>query len=117
MKLWIAIVVLMFATVGHAGKAEAAGFFYTGSVLLERCESDSPADLNTCYGYLAGINDITLTYDDWGDMTEGFCVPDGVRASQLSKVVIKGLNERPEKLHKDASSLVANIFYEAFPCD
>ena len=114
-RQWIAIVVLTCATVGHAGKAEAGYLF--GSDLLERCESGGATGTGICNGYLAGIVDITLTYDAWGFMNKGFCIPKDVTLSQLQKVAIKGLNERPEKLHKDASSLVANIFYEAFPCD
>ena len=112
---WIAIVVLMFATVGHAGKAEA--IYYTGSQLLEECESDSVAKQNVCVGYLAGIADITATYDGWGDMTKEFCVPDGATLGQLRKVVIKGLNEKPEELHLSAASLVFHDFNSAFPCD
>ena len=104
----------MFATVGHAGKAEAS--YYSGSQLLEWCESDSVAMANACVGYLAGIVDITGTYDDWGKMNKGFCVPMGVYQSQLQKVAIKGLNEKPEELHLIASSLVFHIFRDAFPC-
>ena len=115
MKLWIAIAVLMLATVGHAGKAEAT--FYQGSELLERCESDIFAKQNVCIGYLAGISDITDDYDAWGFMDKYFCIPEDATLSQLQKVVIKGLNEKPEKLHMGASSLVFNIFLEAFPCD
>ena len=115
MKLWIAIVVLTFATVGHAGKAEAG--YLTGSELLERCEGDIVARKNTCTGYLMGIDDITGTYDGWGDMNKEFCIPLDVKTSQLEKVVIKGLNEMPENLHLSASSLVFIIFRKAFPCD
>ena len=52
-----------------------------------------------------------------GDMNKEFCIPKNVGTTQLRKVVIKGLNENPERLHHSASSLVFNIFYEAFPCD
>ena len=105
----------MFATVGHAGKAEAG--FLSGSVLLERCESDSVAAQNACFGYLSGISDITATYDAWGDMNKEFCIPDNVLTTQLQKVAIKGLNEMPEKLHADASGLIWIVFNKAFPCD
>lgn len=114
MKLWIAIVVLMFATVGQAGKAEAS--YYDGSQLLEWCEGDD-ANKIACVAYLAGMSDITDTYDNWGVLKErDFCIPDSATLSQLVKVVIKGLNEKPENLHLTASSLVFNIFYKAFPC-
>lgn len=117
MKLWIAIVVLMFATVGHAGKAEA-GAFYSGSELLEHCEGDMDLMLMSCNGYLAGISDTTSTYDDWGVLNKrNFCIPNSATLGQLQKVVIKGLNENPETLHLSASGLVVNILYKAFPCD
>ena len=115
MKLWIAIMVLMFTAVGHAGKVEAG--LYDGNELLERCESDSQSQVNMCRGFLAGIHDITGVYDAFGDMPKPFCVPEGVRLSQLQKVAIKGLNEEPETLHMDASSLIRLVFIEAFPCD
>ena len=115
-RLWIAIVVLTCATVGHAGKAEAFTFL-TGAELLETCESDSVTNQSVCTGFLMGINDITQAYDTWGDLSKEFCIPVGVGTSQLEKVVIKGLNERPEKLHLTASSQVVIVFKKAFPCD
>ena len=116
MKLWIASAVLMFAAVGHAGRAEAS--YYIGSQLLEWCESDSGTLQLGCAGYLAGISDVTETYDAWGLLRKrDFCTPQHVSLGQLQKVAIKGLNEKPEKLHLEASDLVANIFAEAFPCD
>lgn len=116
MKLWIAIVVMMFATVGHAGKAEA-GSYYTGSQVLEWCETGGTAGESICNGYLAGVHDITGTYDTLGDMNKEFCIPNNVGTVQLRKVAIKGLNERPEDLHMSASSLVLRVFYKAWPCD
>ena len=115
-RLWIAIAVLMFATVGHAGKAEA-GYYYKGAELLEWCESDSAIGRSVCNGYLTGISDITQTYDVWGDMSKEFCISPGVGTTQLQKVVIKGLNEKPEELHLSAASLVFHDFNSAFPCD
>lgn len=115
MKLWIAIAVLMFATVGHAGKAEAG--FYSGNELLERCESANSTKRVACLDYIAGIKDITETYDAWGVVSQTFCIPDSATLGQLQKVAIKGLNAEPEKLHRVAASRVVNIFYAAFPCD
>jgi hypothetical protein len=114
MKLWIAIAVMIFATVGYPGKAEAG--YYNGSTLLEFCESDGLEGL-VCHGYLAGMSDITNTYNDWGDMNKEFCIPESATLGQLDKVVTKGFNEVPEELHLPASVLVAVIFIEAFPCD
>ena len=50
-------------------------------------------------------------------MDKEFCILNSVDTSQLKKVFIKGANEIPEQLHLSASSIVWNIFAEAFPCD
>ena len=115
MRMWMAIALMMFAAGGYAGKAEAG--YYTADEILKYCEDERVAAANICTSYIAGINDITLNYETWGMMKPDFCIPKGATLGQLKKVVIKGLNEQPEKLHLSASSLINNIFYEAFPCD
>ena len=114
-RLWIAVAVLMFTAVGHAGRAEAS--FFSGTDLLEACESDQPSTHNVCMGYIAAIDDMHVTYAHWGFKDKEICVPDGVDTGQLRRGAIKGLNEKPEKLHKDAAPLVYFIMRSAFPCD
>ena len=113
--MWIAIAVMMFAAVGHAGKAEAQ--YLDGNALLGLFESDSVYEQGMCRGYLIGLDDVVTVYDYWDKLSTSFCVPDTVKSSQLQKVVIKGLNDKPEELHLAAAGLVHNIFLDAFPCD
>jgi hypothetical protein len=115
MKLWIAIVVLMFATVGHAGKAEA-GAFYTGSTLLEDCESDNVSDVNVCFGYLVGIADSSRTYDGLPVVPRTFCTPKDSVSGDLRRIFIRGANAKPKNLARNAATVVVGIFKEAFPC-
>ena len=115
-RMWMAIAVMMFAAVGHAGKAEATSYF-NAAELLEECESATAADVYGCTRYIAGMADMTTVYVAWGEINEKFRIPERVTLGQLRKVVIKGLNEVPEELHLQASSLVFNIFAKAFPCD
>ena len=116
MKLWIAIVMLMFATVGHAGKAEA-GQFVTANELLEWCESDDLTDYASCARYIIGVADTTDTYQKTGMIKPSiYCQPEGVSVGQLMKVVTKGLNERAEHLHEGAAGLTVVVFQKAFPC-
>ena len=112
-NLWIAIVVLMFATVGHADSLN----FITGSKLLSHCESDSLSDQRQCIGYLAGVSDITNAYAGMEMIHPMHCLPDGANLGQLQKVAIKGLNEMPEKLHEGAAGLALIVLIKAFPCD
>ena len=116
-KIWMAIAVMMFAAIGHAGTAEDGGRFLNGSKLLGWCESDSLHDQGACSGYVAGLSDITSTYEGSGLLDPLYCHPEGVTVGQLKKVVIKGLNERPEILHEGAAGLVAVAFMKAFPCN
>jgi hypothetical protein len=44
------------------------------------------------------------------------CVPDEATAGQLAKVVVKFLNDHPERLHEDAFGLIHDAFKAAFPC-
>ena len=81
MKIWMAIAVMMFAAVGHAGKAEAR--YLDGNALLENCEGESAADKTTCYGNLMGIEDTVDLYYNLGRLNKGWCIPDGVSAGQL----------------------------------
>lgn len=67
-----------------------------------------------CNGYITGVVDASR-----GIAWDGtrFCEPDIYSDSQLKKIVIKYLNDHPEKLHKAAGSLVQAALYEAFPCE
>ena len=67
--------------------------------------------------YLAGIVDITVADKGWGMIKPDFCMPAGVTLNQVRKVAIKGLNERPERLHLSAASQINDTFRDAFPCD
>ena len=93
------------------------GMFLSGSDLLQKCESDSVAESNTCDGYILGILDFQEALVGWSRLDEPiFCTPDSAISGQLIKVVIKYLNEHPEKLHFAASGAVTNALGIAFPC-
>ena len=97
--------------------AQSQAAFYSGSDLLQRCESDSDAPYNTCAGYIMGIVDYQDTLLGWSYLDEPkFCVPLSATGTQLVKVVTKRLNEHPEHLDFSAPSLVANALNDAFPC-
>jgi hypothetical protein len=109
MKYLILLIALLPAT-------SFAGTFKTGLALLEECEASTTSHkVWKCHGYIQGIHDAHNTYAALTDMTPNFCIPAGVNSTQLVKVVVKHLNEHPEKLHLTASSQVTNALYIAFP--
>lgn len=97
--------------------AQSQAGFVSGNKLLQTCDSNENGALNSCYGYIAGANDYQQAMVGWGYIDKPpYCLSESVTTDQLVKVVTKYLNERPEKLHLDAGSLVANALNNAFPC-
>ena len=80
-------------------------------------QGESWFDKGYCSGYIIGVSDTADTLAVWKGFAESICTPQGVTSGQLQKVVVKHLNEHPEKLHLRASSLVLNVLTEAFPCE
>jgi len=95
--------------------SQAARSMYTGSELLDFCSKDQEPDWGVCLGFIVGVS----SSFDCEQLLLGrfsFQPPDGATAGQMKKIVIKYLNERPEKLHLPAASLAAAALSEAFPC-
>lgn len=91
-------------------------YFFSGNDLLKFCESDNPAELSQCIGYIASAEDTHEALVDWGHLPPQMCVPPGPTLGQLQKVLLKYLKGRPENLHLAAGSMVLNALTEAFPC-
>ena len=92
-----------------------------GNELLAECTKEGTEtvdymDISHCYGYIEGIADVHYTFVAWGHMQPLFCVPKNVTGGQVKKIVVKWLDENPEKLHLGAGSLVSGgALYHAFP--
>ena len=58
-----------------------------------------------------------VTSDPIGhEKSVGVCIPEGAKSLQWAKVVVKWLNDHPEKLHDPAVIAVYLAMKEAFPC-
>ena len=113
---YLLMIVLLFSS------NQAAAGFFSGSELLERCEArlsetGNTARGNTCFGFVVGISDSHDNFTMWGKMSPLWCSPDNVGTDQLIRIVTKYLQEHPESLHLEASSLVSNALNFAFPCE
>jgi len=94
--------------------------FENGNTLLARCTTTKAETLYyqeqaRCLAYISGISDAHNTFVAWGYMEPRFCLPNSVTRDQLEKIVVKYLNENPEKLHFTAASSINNALYGAFP--
>jgi hypothetical protein len=89
----------------------------TGNKLLDYCRApENSAIGGSCTGYVVSAVDTHEAWVDWNEIEPYFCTPAGVTGRQLAQVVVKYLNENPEKLHLSAGSLVLNALGTAFPC-
>lgn len=90
---------------------------FTGNDLLQRCGSEALSDQTFCLGYIAGVLD---SYRDLnGTLEPGagiFCEPSGSTGRQYAAVIVKYLNENPERLHARGSYLALTAMTKAFPC-
>ena len=96
--------------------AQSQAAFYTGSDLLQRCESDSAVRYGACLGYIMAVVDVRENLAWLEVFPKTICAPESASSGQLVKVVTKYLNENPEQLHNSAGGSVQNALFSAFPC-
>ena len=118
LSLVVASLFMFFPTIA------AAGHYSDGKVLHEACreaiklfDSRGKADpflAGSCLGYLRAANDMYEIMVNNDNRT--ICIPSGLDVNHLILVVVKYLNEHPEKLQNVASSSVYEAFQEYFPC-
>jgi Rap1a immunity proteins len=74
-------------------------------------------DVGTCLGFISGVVDLnTMDLDILKKPIHAWCVPDGVTATQLAKVVVKYGNDHPGELHFPGVIVVVSALVGAFPC-
>lgn len=124
-------VLLMLLALGQPVAAETV-FRGDGNDLLRDCTFARAAQtepLGTqsdallagrCFGMVRGIvsfRELIFPYMEGNGFTKPVCFPEqGIAVEQAVRVVLKYLNDHPEKLHMDDAILVAVALADAFPC-
>lgn len=91
----------------------------TGNDLLRRCQGQSEnaaikiMNDTFCLGVIAGYTDALRVTPS----LKALCIPQNAEWEQRRKVVVKYMNEYPEKLHQYYGILILDAVAEAFPCD
>lgn len=115
MKLIVvaAVVSIGFAASSYAQNKNAADLTEntTGAELYEICKI---SDENCDSAALTIATAVFLYASSRGD--KSYCPPEKMGAIQARLVVMKYLQEHPEKLHEPAFNLVAVAMIRAFPC-
>ena len=103
----------------------AADHYSEGKVLQETCieaikffasrDKADPYMAGNCLGYIRAANDMYEIMVNNDKRT--ICIPSGLDDKLLVMIVVKYLNEHPEKLQGFASLSVYEAFQEYFPCN
>lgn len=113
MKRIIFVVVCLCA----ASWAEQPATRHTsGNDLRNYCQAvldhETGARAGICAGYINAYRELAEMLPD----EKLLCVPDGVGNEQFIRVLMKYLDQHPERLHVAAPQLIYDAMSEAFPC-
>jgi hypothetical protein len=102
--------------------------FGDGNELLSNCnaalkvkenslEGANWAQVGFCLGMIQGVTNLNLQYQGMLDKKALFCLPEsGIESGQAVRIVVKYLEDHPEKLYEKEVGLVSDAFREAYPC-
>ncbi len=101
-------------------QAEAA-IIWSGNHIYDLCQHYKADKLKGslgpgCFMYIAGVTQTLVLNDDTETMTSP-CPGKGVTDEQITDVVIKWLDDHPEKRDLPAPYIVMESLNKAFPCD
>lgn len=100
------------------GKAHADfRYFDDGNDLFSQCVVGDADNLKylkdaECRGFIIGVSDHLAMWRDTLDLPD--CKPAGVRKGQIVAIVVKYLENHPEKRHEPANELVMYALNSAF---
>jgi Rap1a immunity proteins len=100
-----------------------------GNELLRRCELlvsytegerpdvSSSGEMMFCAGFMQGITNMNLLYQQVLKSDAQFCLPEwGISNSHAARIVVKHLRDYPEELHRNEFVLAIWALNVAFPC-
>jgi hypothetical protein len=93
--------------------ADNFDFTHSGNDFLRVCESPSkPPDLirGACQGYVMGVLEGAILGP------QSYCPGPDVTSGQTYRIVVKFINDHPEKSDHETRTLIVNAAASAFPC-
>jgi|14_taG_2_1085336.scaffolds.fasta_scaffold186062_1 hypothetical protein len=88
--------------------------YESGNNLLKQCKVDVGLEKVTCLGYVTGVVDVLLARRPL--TTFEVCIPDGVSKGQIVAIVVKWLEDHPERRHFLAAGEIFYSLGAVFPC-
>ena len=94
--------------------------FMDGNTLAGLCSAEGGFESGGCVGYIAGVAD-AFDHRHWsntGGVDGGqYCIPESATREEIVGLVVKSVDEHPDKLDSLALFLVSNAFIDAFDCN
>ena len=94
--------------------------FMDGNTLAGLCAADGGFESGGCVGYIVDVAD-AFDHSHWlntGGIDGGkYCIPDSATREGIVGLVVKSLDENPDKLDSLALHLASNAFIDVFDCN
>ena len=87
---------------------------WTGSDIYRECTSSDGTAKVGCAAYTAGFM-MGLDAGKYYPLSR-YCPPSGITGSQVRMIIVKYLENHPERLHVDGGTLAVEALFAAFPC-
>ncbi len=87
--------------------------------ILDACREapgSSAYEEGECWGQIVMLYMLAFAADDYLGDASRFCPPDGASPAQTKKVVLKYIDERPERHHEPFAFLAVEALRKAWPC-
>ena len=92
----------------------------SGRLLASLCASDVDWESGGCVGYIVAMAD-ALDHrhlaSTGGAYRGKYCIPDSATRDGIVALVVKSLDENPDKLDNLALFLISNTFIDAYDCN
>ncbi len=85
---------------------------FSGNGLLDVCNNNK----TNCLYYIEGVFDSALLFEEWANKCVVSSLPSQITVNQLMDLVLKTIQELPEKRHEPAVLFVLSTIKYYFPC-
>jgi hypothetical protein len=113
---WALAIATMLTAYPAAADDHSANFYLPSCRgLANEHYGKSPLREGECVGILEGLS-MLAPYLDPAHLASRSCVPDDATFGQLTTVVVRWLDQHPQRWHEDFRSLALLALHDAWPC-
>jgi hypothetical protein len=123
MKISLVFLVIGFSIISISNVSADGNDLLRECSKVETAKDDVTLDfedglaLGQCLGMMQGITNLNTIYELALQKNALFCNPEqGITNGEAAKIVVKYLNNNPQKFHEPKIELAIQAFREAFPC-